>query len=176
LFLKGDYNMSKLTLNEVNEFLVTVHPVPMVYFDVYKFSNLCQMYSVQQLYKLTKHLWKSLKYAIHYQWDSTHYYISKDYDKTAITVLFSENEIGLWARDGLIGLTSFSDEYWTSKNFSKIFNTVNDLLDNLPDRVPCQKCRKFFLIGNMVKFSYAGIVCKKCFNPAIHRAPDTRGD
>ncbi len=40
----------------------------------------------------------------------------------------------------------------------------------------CGQCNKFKSQKRFKHFSFAGIVCDKCYDPNFHRPPDTRGD
>lgn len=54
-------------------------------------------------------------------------------------------------------------------------------LDTIADhiakhRLRCDQCHEWRLAKNLLTYSFAGTICKKCYNPKKHLPPDTRGD
>lgn len=66
-------------------------------------------------------------------------------------------------------------------NHPVITTAFADKLEDLCIKSPighmlCNDCNKSFPVADMRSYSFAGIVCQGCYDPAKHLPPDTRGD
>jgi hypothetical protein len=111
---------------------------------------------------------KAVKKATGYQWDNNHFLIEDDYRGPQMIWSMYDGEVHLW---------SFPFE--RSLGYHKLDSTfmpfLKEALSQLRQgKMLCSDCRKW--VKEYVSFSYAGAVCKRCYDPKKHLPPDTRGD
>lgn len=79
---------------------------------------------------------------------------------------------------GITLYTPFGDTHLmlirTFPIFPREIDEVAELVEK--GRLRCNECGSWKLAKNMLHYSFAGIVCKKCYNPKHHKAPNTKGD
>lgn len=145
---------------------------PEIHFD-YLEPNRWAGKSFLALYAEMETLRKAVKKASGYGWDNTHFYIDDLFGKPAIQIQFWPTNLSIWSAQ-------------TGTNFGSIEsldNTVSPFVLERLDKVrrgvekgltECNVCREW--VKHFVRYSFAGAVCSKCFDPEKHKGPDTRGD
>lgn len=128
--------------------------------------------TLHELHEESEDLRKRLKEASNYFWDSTHYFIDDIGGRPAVEVLFHEDFIHLWnARNG-VALSLFRTHDPFSEEDSKALSLIlHRIYEGLTQ---CQQCGEW--VTEIKRYSFAGGVCGKCFNPRKHLPPDTHGD
>ena len=110
-----------------------------------------------------------VKEAIGYTWGNWHMQITGNWaGAQPVTVLPSDSTVTLWTQRGTsIGTYTHPLDV---REFEKIIEEAGRGLLN------CNKCRKWFKPEEGRTYSFAGWVCKDCYDPKVHLPPDTRGD
>lgn len=89
--------------------------------------------------------------------------------QAALKLLVMRGEITFWNVNSGATIATFKD-IPSSKEITEMLDNVDAGKDK------CDMCGHWFQTKDMKSFSFAGIVCKKCYNPRKHLPPDTRGD
>jgi DNA-directed RNA polymerase subunit RPC12/RpoP len=89
------------------------------------------------------------------------------YGKATLTFSVYPDTFCLWAYRTGRHIGDYKD---VPENLDEIIEKTSDGL------FKCNNCGGWFDEDIAEYYSYAGVVCPKCFNPKIHAAPDTRGD
>lgn len=124
---------------------------------------------LNELYNEMEKLRIAVKKASNYYWDSSIFFINDLCGYPALKVLFSESSISFWnARNGC-SLGTF-DTFGTkeSKELDSYIANVSKGLTR------CNVCKAWF--KDFKSYSFAGAVCKDCYDPERHLPPDTSGD
>jgi len=116
---------------------------------------------------------KKMKDAINYKWANSHIFIDALSGKPAIIVgMYNNSEtITFWnARNGIV-IDSFTGKIWLPEWSNKIYEWTSQIDSG---KTKCNDCGEW--VNHINHYDFAGGVCDKCYNPKVHRAPDTRGD
>jgi len=143
---------------------------PQIHFD-YLHHRKWRGITLVDLHNIHEALRENVKEASNYFYDNSHFYIDDLCGKPALTVLFELTCITFWnAKTGRC-IGSIMDTTDTSlKIIDEMISKVSDGMDK------CHECGTWQPSNEMESYSYAGVVCKKCYNPKKHLQPDTRGD
>lgn len=129
--------------------------------------------SFVELYEETEALRKAVKKATNFYWDNTHFYITNIFGKPAIQIQFWQNNISLWNNFNGCGLKTIISK--TGIITSDMINYLNEAVSKVTEGfTQCGKCDEW--VNEHKKHSYAGAVCLGCFDPKVHKGPDTRGE
>lgn len=124
---------------------------------------------MSEIYHDTDTLRKKVKEAAGYQWDNSHNYITGVTGHT-LAIGFQESGIYLYSFDGYEHIADIKGEYFTEKDLKKI-HLILDMAAT--GHKCCNKCKNWIKPEEAMRYSFAGIVCRACFDPAIHKAPLT---
>ena len=143
---------------------------PEIHFD-YLHHRKWKGVTLVDLYNIHEALRKKVKDASNYQYDNDNFYIDGLCGKPALEVSFTPDDICFWnAKTGRY-IGSVTD---TTNTSSKLIDEMICNVSNGMDK--CDECGTWQPSNEMKSFSYAGVVCKNCYNPKKHLQPDTRGD
>lgn len=96
-------------------------------------------------------------------------YITDGTGKVQLQFACWEQAVTLYASSS-ISLKSFSDWTLFKAQLPTFIQKVSE------GKWYCDSCGKWKSKGRFKHYSFAGIVCEKCYNPTFHTPPDTRGD
>ncbi len=147
--------------------------------------------SIRQLYDEMNELRKKVKEAIGYQYDNSHFFINDCYGRLALIISFYEKGIHFWNAKNGCAMDSFLVPSDKNKILTQIIGTesviesneftsfMSELIYEWTRKIEdgftqCCDCKKW--VKEYISYSYAGVVCKECYNPKVHLPPDTRGD
>jgi hypothetical protein len=132
--------------------------------------------------ELLEGLKKSVKNGSGYRCDNSNFEITDISGRTVLTLLpmvvhkiKSKNLYGslrFWNYKTGTSLGGFNRNF-TQQNYDKVIEWVENISEN---RDKCNKCGKWIPNGTGRRYSFAGMVCKACYDPQIHLPPDTRGN
>lgn len=112
---------------------------------------------------------KAAKKAVNYSWDNPHYWIQDAFGNIVVSFLPHEARISLY-KNNSTSITYFD-------NWEAFLDQIGYIVDEVSNgNLYCDKCHKWKPAKKMKHFSFAGIVCPKCFDKNQHLPPDTRGD
>jgi len=142
---------------------------PQIHFD-YMHHDKWVGRNLKELHREMEGLRIRIKKATNYGWDNSQFFIDDMYGHPALSVQFSHyGTITFWnARNGC-SIETFG------KFGKEEAGTVSDWIEKISEGLTqCNECKKW--VKEYVHYSFAGAVCKKCYNPKKHLPPDTRGD
>lgn len=140
-------------------------PTPVIYLDGRRVNN-WENVSIKELYQKAEELRKNIKKSIGYYWDNSHFKITNDYGKPVLSVGFFKQNISFWNDRTGDALFSIYEKV-TQEDIEKIRDAIEQITDN---KRLCLRCDKWVKVGET--YSYAGFVCKDCYDPEIHLPPD----
>jgi hypothetical protein len=116
---------------------------------------------------------KSVKKALDYMWDNSHFRVRDSYGKPALQIAFYDDDMSFWnfQTGDSLGVFRNKENVFTREMADEIENMVEFVESG---KRKCCDCGKWVKSGET--YSFAGFVCEECFDPDRHQAPDTSGD
>lgn len=146
---------------------------PLLVTDKYKVRQYWLGKSFTQLWEEADRLRVNVRDAADYRWDNGNFYISDIYGKLALQVGIYNGSMSFWNARTSVAIESFEGETFTEQHCRKIEDWIAHIEQN---ETQCNDCGKWISNDEVKKYSFAGGVCKDCYNPVKHLPPDTRGD
>jgi hypothetical protein len=139
-----------------------------LHWDIYDFTR---FKSFEELYKYADGERKKAKGIGGYQFDNQNHYLFDIFGVPQAKLGIHEQAVTFYSLHGYSLISYSQDEY------TQFIRDTPKILENLAARkCLCNQCGKWKLTKNMKPYSFAGIVCNKCYDPKVHKGPDTRGD
>ena len=126
---------------------------------------------------LLEEIRKEIKHAACYFWDDLHLYLTDEYGRPAMKALISKTTISIWDVKHSISLGDFHSiaEYEAFFIQNRTYKGGPSGIEKLQNGLlPCNMCRQWIEFKDGHRYSYAGFVCKTCYDPKKHLPPDTR--
>ena len=83
---------------------------------------------------------------------------------------YSALSMSFYDRLGRVGLIDYNEKLPTERDVDRIMINVSQ------GKRICNECGGWKTFSRMHTYSFAGVVCNKCFDPKKHKQADTRGD
>lgn len=139
---------------------------PAIIFDYMEVEK-WEKWSADHLYAEMSNLEKQLCKNINAFYCNVDFYIANICGKVCITVLFSSSCISLWNYENGISIGDFPK--LEAKEIRDIIKKVS------AHKTKCNDCGEWIDNHKIINYSFAGGVCKKCYDPKKHLPPDTSG-
>lgn len=147
--------------------------VPMLIIDTYTVSE-WEGRNVRDIAVEVNGMEREMKKAVGYTWANHHIRIAGFNGKPALTIQFydrnptSENTVDFWNAQTGTSMPSFSGKVWLPEWTETIKEWCAKISRGL---TRCSDCGEWFT--GFKQFDFAGAVCEECYNPKIHRPPDS---
>ena len=114
---------------------------------------------------------KRIRTAIVYPWGNTH--ITYSWQGVPVLSLgFDGGAICIWKIGGNQSICDRSVETLTQEDIDFLETTARNVYEG---NLYCDICEKWYAEEETRSYSYAGVVCKNCFDAEKHRPPDSSG-
>lgn len=113
---------------------------------------------------------QALADAVDYPWGNSHFYITNARGIPIMHCHFEDDGITCWIEENGVNIGEFNFLLVSKVEWNHVVDQVTKGL------TPCGSCGKWIPHAEVQHYSFAGGVCPKCYNPAKHLPPDTRGD
>lgn len=151
---------------------------PYIYFSSQQFSHDWADLSAVQIVEAAAKLHESLKTAVNYPWDNTHFVLETSSGHAGLNLLFepgiNAGSIACWSSRTrcVVGDLDIGEPGTLTR--TTLVETLSDWAEKAAQgKALCCECHKW--VDAFKHFDYAGSVCMHCFNPKKHCRPDTSG-
>lgn len=142
---------------------IKINVTPVIEIDIEEFRRFIGM-EMEEIYEKMDALRLKVKKAANYFWDNQQFRITI-YGKEVMNVSFFPNFISVYHHEKGYHIEDF-------KSFTLMDATIlKDFAIKIDKGFKrCRSCGKWVMEGK--PYSYAGFVCKECYNPEVHLPPD----